>query len=299
MCKAKILEMKVRGFVGDKQAKSGYVEQILRLLNGRPLHPAANVLLSGTEDGIDDRDAPLARFLLETTLRRLVDTWIETGKAGAGENVSDRTFRSELLQDYLNRNPPSVELRADGPCLLVYPQVWGEQRKLCPFAEDAANKTFSHMERLSVRDKKSLRRMLAFAWDTAIALMLVLLDSPECKRLFRCDGCGTYFMRQRMPKKDTPIKRGSWCASCKRDGRDRVQRTKESRDQRTDRRIELAADAWPRWKPDRRHGERAEWVAEQVNKKLPANANHIAKNWVTRHQNEIEAEVEGRKHAKG
>jgi len=133
--------------------------------------------------------------------------------------------------------------------------------------------------------------------DGARAMFLQLLDSPASRRLFRCNGCRTYFLRERMPKKDTPIKRGSWCVSCKRDGRDRVQRTNESRDQRTKQRIGLAADAWAKWKPDRRHGERAEWVARQVSKRLDGDA--IAKNWVTHHTKEIEAEVERRNHAKG
>jgi len=135
--------------------------------------------------------------------------------------------------------------------------------------------------------------------DGARAMFLQLLDSPACRRLFRCNGCGMYFLRERMPKKDTPIKRGSWCARCKREGRDRIRRTEDGRNERTRQMVRLAADAWPLWRQDRRHGERAEWIARKVNKRLQASWNPIAKNWVTGHKDEIEAELERRRHAKG
>jgi hypothetical protein len=70
--------------------------------------------------------------------------------------------------------------------------------------------------------------------------------------------------------------------------------------------IELAADAWPRWKQNRRHleriqsertrSERAEWIAQRVNERLK-HGDHIAKNWVSLHQREIEEKVERRNHA--
>jgi len=64
--------------------------------------------------------------------------------------------------------------------------------------------------------------------------------------------------------------------------------------------IEWAAEYWPKW--TERRGVRSEWVAEQVNEWIegqPINWGTIKGNWVTWHQAEIEAVVEGKNHAKG
>ena len=291
--------MRVYGFVGEKRGKSSSVEQILRLLNGRLPQPAVNALLIGKRDGLTGNDARNANLALCMTLRMFLGAWIDSGKTEGEENASKRTLTSwrNVLQDYLERNPPMVELSEQGPHLFMFPHVWDERKELSAFAKNAVNTSLSQMNETPAEEVRSLRRIMPFVWDTAIALVLLLLDSPERTRLFRCDGCQTYFMRARAPKKNVPIYRGSWCENCK--GKGSARRTETSRDARTKKMVERAADVWANWKQDRRHGERSEWVAEQVNKKLPANANHIAKNWVTRHQDEIEAEVERREHAKG
>lgn len=294
--------MRVYGFVGDKQAKGGDVELILRALNGHLSPKSLAALLTDPQnkaDGIADRDVPLASFSLSTFLRGWVDAWINSAKTEDGEQPRKRSYSPEFLQEYIVRNPPLLRPGAEGPCLVLVPSVWDKQKRLPASVRIEWEKARSQWPDTESPSAQFMQRITPFVWDAAIALFLQLLDSPSKTRLFRCDGCGTYFFLQRLPRKDTPIKRGSWCANCKRDGRDRARRTNESRNQRTEKLIELAAYEWPRWKQDWRHGERSEWVAKQVNKKLPAIANHIAKNWVTRHQKEIEAEVERRKHAKG
>jgi hypothetical protein len=137
------------------------------------------------------------------------------------------------------------------------------------------------------------------AHEKAVFLLMNLVNcpSPARERLSRCDSCGEYFIRRRAPKRETPIYHGSFCANCK--GKGGVRRTDMTRKSRTKKKVELAADVWPKWKQDRRQGERTEWVAQEVNRRLRASRDPIAKNWVTRHQTEIEAEVERRNHAKG
>jgi hypothetical protein len=63
--------------------------------------------------------------------------------------------------------------------------------------------------------------------------------------------------------------------------------------------IGWAADAWAKWKPGNRFGNRTDWVVQKVNAKLSPNQKRIKVNWVSWHQTEIEIEVERRNHAKG
>jgi hypothetical protein len=253
--------MRVVGFVGDKGGKAS--KRLLQALNGRLPQLTLNSIITGDPDGIPDRDAGQAAYSFQRSLRELLDKWIDSGKTGDGEFPLQRSS-FQLPETYVRRNPPALSMDAEGPYLILVP--WKE------------GKSFA-----------------ASVIDGALAIFVQFLDSPECRRLFRCDGCGTYFMRVREPKKDTPIKRGSWCAKCKGKGGSR--RTDESRKNRKDERVQLAAEVWEQWKRDRRHGERAEWVARKINERLPSGRNHIAKNWVTRHTKEIEAEVERRNHA--
>lgn len=292
--------MEVYGYVGHKGAQSGSAERILKLLNGPLPQPVVSLLLTGKPDGIDDSKAAVASFMLFGLLRGFVDMWINTGKAQAGENAHRRTYWREELQDFVDRNPPIVELTKQGPCLVMSPRPWDRQKKLSPFATDFAQgllRAQPQLERVAVKDRVWLVRTLPFAWDAAIALLLQLLDSPERKRLFRCDGCGDYFMRTRAPKKDVPIYHGSWCAKCK--GKGGAKRTEASRTRRTKHMIDAAAEAWAQWKPGTRFGARASWIVRKVNAQRPAGQNPIQVNWVTRHQTEIEAKAKERENAKG
>jgi hypothetical protein len=259
--------MRVFGYVGGKRWDIPNL-WLLPALNGRLPRLILSVIVTSSEEGIADKDAGFAAHSFTRVFREeMVDKWIDSGKAGEVENPWERVA-PPLLESFLARNPPALSVDADGPYLILMPQHEG----------------------------KSLADAVI---DGARAMFLQLLDSPACRRLFRCNGCGMYFLRERMPKKDTPIKRGSWCARCKREGRDRIRRTEDGRNERTRQMVRLAADAWPLWRQDRRHGERAEWIARKVNKRLQASWNPIAKNWVTGHKDEIEAELERRRHAKG
>lgn len=255
--------MRVVGFVGNKSIPSMW---LLPALNGRLPRLILNGIVTGDENGIADEDAQSAAYSFRRVLREeMVDKWIDSGRTGEAENPWERVA-PPLPLAFVERNPPVLSMDAEGPYLILMPWSKG----------------------------KSLRDAVI---DGAMAMFVQLLDSPACRRLFRCDGCGTYFLRKRLPKKGTLIYRGSWCQNCK--GKGSARRTDKSRNNRTEQMVKWAADAWVQWKPDRRHGERAEWIARKVNGRLRGSWSHVAKNWVTRHVKEIEAEAERRKHAKG
>ncbi len=290
--------MRVYGFVGEKRSKSGAAEDILRALNGRFPQPLVNALLTGKADGIAGENAPYARLAFTTSLRAMVDAWINSAKTEEEEQPWKRTYWPLFLQDFVARNPPMLQIAKEGPCIVLFPHVWDKRKRLPLLAKEAIESMLSQLEDRESPSAQFMREITPFAFDAATAMFLQLLDSPACRRLFRCDGCGVYFPRVRTPKKDTPILNGSYCAKCK--GKGSARRTGKSRDSRANQMIRWAADVWEEWKPNQPHsyGERAEWVAWKVNKRMPGVWSHIAKNWITRHTDEIEAEVRRRNHAK-
>jgi hypothetical protein len=289
--------MRVCGFIGDKRGKGGSVENILRALNGRFPQSLINTLVTGKRDGISDNDSPTVSYIFREFLRILVDTWIDSGKTEDGEKPSQRALRAEeklFLQDYVERNPPMLQFSAEGPRLVIVPRNFYGRKKLSETTKFLEKAFFSGLQETGPQ-VQSLRKTLPNIVDAATAMFLELLDAPERIRLFRCDGCGMYFARTRAPKKGNLISRGSWCANCK--GKGSAWRTEKSRDSRAGKIVELAAEFWPKWQPERRHrdGEREEWVANKVNQRQ--RSKRITANWVGRHTKEIEAEAERRSHA--
>ncbi len=245
---------------------------IARLLNGKLKEFWCGPrLLQGEE-----RDAAIAEF--KRTLRGLVDQWIDSGKVNealAGDTPSQRsiTWHSarytkalfETLVKFWNRNPPRVIVELDGSSIL----------EVGPKSASAGSQDSLHMAR-----------------EYAIFEFVRLLDSLSSRqRLFRCDGCNRYFVRARAPRK--AIYHGSFCERCT--GKGGARRTVESRNRRTQEMIGWAADAWKEWEPTKRFGERTDWIVRRVT----AKGGSIKRNWVTRHQKQIETEVERRDHAKG
>jgi hypothetical protein len=282
--------MKVYGFVGRERGKND-LRGLLQALNGQLSEQAFRALLFGGEK-VTDADVQITRFLFLKSLRLLVDSWIDSCKTAEYERPWERIVTTSVeshLMAYVQRNPPALDFTSEGPFLLVAPCVWERPKQLPAFAR---TKEFFHG--LGEENRERASQNFPFAFDVALALFLQLLDSPERTRLFRCDGCGVYFMRTRSPKKDPPIYHGSWCAKCKNKGG--AERTKNSRERRTAELVGWAADAWEQWKDDRKHGPRMEWILNRVNDRLGNYQNHIARNWVTRHKGEIEAEVERRTH---
>ncbi len=237
------------------------------------------------------KDAAIKEFLL--TLRQLVDQWLESGKdrvefveqpwsrnvfwfSDAYQERIDRT-----LQKFMHRNPPPNEFSRDGRLarLETVSHLWLPKPAAWPSSEPELDDTLSR------------------ARDYAIAEFYKFLESRCPQRLFKCDECGAYFVRARAPRKETRIRRGAFCEKCKHKGGAR--RTVDSRKRRLQEMIGWAADAWAKWKPGNRFGNRTDWVVQKVNAKLSPNQKRIKVNWVSWHQTEIEIEVERRNHAKG
>lgn len=255
---------------------------VAAMLNGNQLRGNLE-WCAGVNGGHQEvRDAMVREFL--RLLRWFVDTWITSGKHDGAENAWERSVHwtseahpiplAEILVKWTETaNPPRLLIGPDGRFQISVTPLFLLNRESVKNVDPA---------------------MLAYA--SAVYWFTSLLDSPTRERLFRCDKCGKYFVRARAPRKEKPICHGTFCEKHKNKGGAR--RTVDSRNRRTQVRIGWAADAWPKWTPGHRHGKRSEWIAEQVRAKLPT-GEPIKSNWVTRHQTEIETEVERRNHAKG
>jgi hypothetical protein len=199
------------------------------------------------------RLAAIAEF--RNVLRGLVDQWIESGMRQRGRWWTDEPHRRNLywhssdhpeplfrtLSAFWKRNPPRVAVGINGRLSVA----------LDP--------------RVSLNPKK----LILEARKRAIFYFQQLLESPHRDLLVRCAGCRTYFVRARAPKKNTPIRHGTFCKACK--GKGSVRRTLTRRDALRNQIIELAAEWLPKWKPQGEHprakqyGDLPKWVASKVN----------------------------------
>lgn len=123
----------------------------------------------------------------------------------------------------------------------------------------------------------------------AACLFHALMEAPWRHKLGKCKRCHCYFVLHNKPPET--YARGMHCQDCKnKASADASGRTK--REQRKKQFIELAADVWNAWRP--KPGEdRNEWVAEQVCS-LVGVKRAIQRNWVTRYEDEIKAELRKR-----
>jgi len=271
-----------------KRGMRVYPEFLASLLNGRRRGETIgklagmSVLTSDATGAAQEAMAAVgAEFL--STLRALVDQWIESGRPQreGGENPWERSVRVstqryprpiiDTLRNYHARNPPTVLLMGDGRF-----GVTSDPRRAWPLPE------------------LKPETMLARARDFAISEFVMLLDSPSRERLFKCDGCGTYFVRLRAPKKDVPIKKGTFCEKCKSAGGAR-----RMGDTRRDKKLEMlkvAADAWGKWRYSHRHPDQREWVAREVNKRC---GTKIRRKWVSQNLQKVLECVEALNNAKG
>jgi len=284
---------------GTKRGKRDYPKVLADTLNGQfprnSLGRAAGIpydrpslhVQGFCNPSRETRDAAVTEFL--DTLRRLADQWIASGKDQLGEKPWSRNIRwfsdtyqepiDRILRKFLQRNPPPIEPGSDGR-LETASHLWLPVPLAWPFPEPKLEDT------------------LAQARDFAILEFQKFLESSCPQRLFKCDGCRTYFVRAKAPRKETPIYHGTFCENCKHKGGKR--RTDSTRKQRKTQMIEWAAECWTKWTEG--SGVRSEWVADRVNARIngqPISWGTIKGNWVTWHQAEIEAEVERRNYAKG
>jgi hypothetical protein len=232
------------------------------------------------------RAAAISEF--GTTLRRLVDQWIDSGNGGDGCVNLPAEMLKEIGESprVLWRSPKYPE-----PILKTLTDFWERNRPTVVVGIDGRSTPTPRSVSLNPK------HLVSEARDGAIYRFQQLLDSPGRDLLSRCDGCKAYFVRARAPKKNMPIKHGTFCKGCK--GRGSAKRTSATRDERKQKMVELAADWWPNWPQKKRSGKRSEWVAEMVNKKPVIPGVFITGKWVTQNQRAIEMEVERRENAKG
>jgi hypothetical protein len=204
------------------------------------------------------------------TLRGLVDRWIESGRRDDLDNPFERTAPKRELAWFMAKYPPVAKLDPDGR-MVIHIQAPMDHR--------------------------------AAAQDHALYWFAMLLDSPTRERLSKCDKCGEYILRDRMPRMDHSIKRGVFCKKHK--GKARARSMASTRENRTDELVRLAARYWPEWNSKKVLQTRSKWIAARMNGQLPVWAGEYFQNrdgtatgrWVTEHRQDIEAEAERRKHA--
>lgn len=206
-------------------------------------------------------------------LRELTKTWIESGKQGQVDDPFERAVPAQVGK-FAAKHRPVIRL------------VDGRVRySTCSPKPSGAN------------DPESAARDYATYW------FVHLLDSPVRERLSKCEDCGLYFLRERMPKKGYPIKRGMFCKKHKDKARARSMTS--TRMSRTRELVCLAAKFWPEWNPQKGHQTCSKWIAARMNDQLPIWAGEYFQNrqgratgrWVTEHRQEIEAEVKRRENA--
>ncbi len=210
-----------------------------------------------------------------TALREYVDQWLDSGR-------EEKTDRPETRSVFWSSSPK-------------YPESLFSL--LNRFAQEASVTTVGE-DGVSVRLRVPVRQqgcMAAQLRDSAKLTFLDFLKSPNRYKLFRCDHCGLYDVRQREPREE--ILRGTFCDVCKKTSAPGAGRTGASRNDRLMILVELAAKWWPNWSP-RKNPSRSKWIAKMMTDDgLPNWQECIKSNWVTRHAEEIEAEAERRKYA--
>jgi len=173
----------------------------------------------------ETRDAVIAEML--GLLKTLVDQWIESGKNIRDANVENPWERSIAWTSPLRPNPIST-------VLLLYAES-------NPRVASIDSNSRMRIDILPI--PFDAKYPLIWARDRAIYEFVMLLDSPMRERLFRCDACATYYVRAKAPRKDRPIKRGTFCKKCRNKGG--IRRMADRRNQQKKERIGWAADAWP------------------------------------------------------
>jgi hypothetical protein len=133
--------------------------------------------------------------------------------------------------------------------------------------------------------------VIAAANLRAIILFHALMKAPWRYRLGKCKRCQTYFVLKVNPSK-TPYVRGMHCSECKSPASAGAS-AKTKRAEREQQLLSLAADVWSSWHPTEQFGERNAWIAGKVCKLL-GERKAIQRNWVTRHEKQINAELKKR-----
>jgi hypothetical protein len=95
-------------------------------------------------------------------------------------------------------------------------------------------------------------------------------------RLMRCRRCGVFVISARKPRERYEY--GWHCEGCRSAGTATARMLRVTKQHRQ-RWLSFAAEAWLRWRPE--NGERAVWIAEEVNKQLGRTESRIRRNSIT------------------
>src|ERR1035438_2854431 len=96
-------------------------------------------------------------------------------------------------------------------------------------------------------------------------------------RLMHCRRCGIFALPERKPR--LQYQYGWHCKACRSAGTATARLQKQAK-KRRQRYLTLAVEAWQQWRPD--NGERAVWVAGEVNRQLGDREERIKRNFITR-----------------
>lgn len=282
----------------------GYVDQnsipriVAKILNGGPNSKlpshAGTWLLEdpARKKGNYGEAMQQAKTMLRSTLRQLVDQWVNSGRGFTPEGIDIPKERSlfkrprenfaleKYISEWLGRNRPTIGMLSghigvpgglpDQPPMYLQFNPPGLDERLPP----------EHGGTL---------------WGQELAgyYLIRLISSPAQRRFARCSeaGCGRYFVYKRAPEK----RYKTCCPRHKNAGAKR--RVYASRKQQHSRRIEAAARYWSKWRKGASR-ERSEWVAAMANNKLN-DCDKITRRFVTTYSAEIEKFSKGENHAEG
>jgi len=226
-------------------------------------------------------EAASATFFIR--LRAFVDGFIKTGFDSSGiETPSRRRVRASA-----DESPIMTASACEAP-VVIFDEIYESWRRNQPrpfLMNDGTMAVGVNQPRWENQDPE------LYARDMATYYLQELLASPFWSCIGKCanPACKRYFLRKRQRK--VAIKRGSYCGRCKLVGG--AERTRLSRERAKLKMLQVAAQAWHEWGTRGRRTDRADWVANRVNKIL-GRARFIRPKWVNQNRAAIETIAEQR-----
>ena len=217
-----------------------------------------------------------------SAMRKMADMWISSGKSPSDPGWDSPTQRN--VEDVLPGHDYSLFQFLDRTLLRNHPRYLGMRRDGSLGFKDTFPRFYEdESPALGLRE-----RMQKFGAKFAAFWFSRLLNSPDSRRIARCDGCKAYFAYERTRLRE--VKRGVYCARPDCKTKASVKRTKASRNER----IETAATGALEWTPEK-PTDRAQWIADRVSEKHSIT---VGRRWVSQHSPEIQERVEALRNAK-
>jgi hypothetical protein len=237
-------------------------------------HPGGPDLMEYQEMAQRPETMQIVKDSMSETMRTLVDCWILSGKNTSG---TDRP-----LDRKVNWTSPAFPVPLERAfCALI---TWPGEGPIEEMQPDGKRRLVHYFPRLD--NAISTMHGVGLGWSYALRehgkrlamfYFAELLDSPYSYHIARCDGCKGYFAYERKPRRS--ISRGTFCKSCPSSAS--KLRTQAYRDGEREELRALAVKFWPQW-TERKHPNRAFWIAQQMNAKRKATERRITQKWVSR-----------------